>query len=189
MQARGVTSLAHLVHSKMPGICWCSTPCACWHAPDALQGALPLAARLGVSDRHLRRACSRRTWASRRCNTCNPAVADGQAVADRHPPARDPGGAGQRLCQRAALQCRLCPALRPEPHGPAAQRAPLRGEGADRPLRLGYRPAAGRLPCSRFLPSGSSPCGSGPGRWRRTPAPHRAAHSRRSGRRACYRAG
>jgi AraC family transcriptional regulator of adaptative response / DNA-3-methyladenine glycosylase II len=66
-----------------------------------------------------------------------------QAADRRHAPADDAGGAGQRLCERAALQCGLRRALRPQP-----ERAAARGRRQGR-RRQGHRGAPGLSPALR----------------------------------------
>ena len=102
---------------------------------DAAPAMTALAARLGVSDRHLRRIFEAQLGVSplqylqtRRLLTAKQLLTDTDLpVTQRR--------AGQRLCQRAPLQCRVCRALRP------ATRRSLRREGRAREARRRGRAA------------------------------------------------
>ncbi len=131
-----------------------------------------LAQRLGVSDRHLRRIFESRLGHLAAAIPANPPPADGQAIADRHGHARHPGGTGQRLCQRAPLQRRICAALRTQPHA-AAQRGHGARHGASGQCSPGLPPAlrcggAAGFFCTAPVRRG----GVGAGRRCPDPAPH-----------------
>ena len=74
-----------------------------------------LAARLGVTDRHLRRIFQAAHGVAPLDYLSHAAPAAGQAAAHRHHAAGDPGGAGQRLRQPAPLQRRLRRTLPAQP--------------------------------------------------------------------------
>ena len=103
--------------------------------------ALPaLAARLGVTDRHLRRIFQAAHGVSPHdyLSTQRLLLAK-QLLTDTHA-ARDAGGAGQRLRQPAPLQRRLRRALPLQPHALRARTAATPQPPADAALRLAYRP-------------------------------------------------
>ena len=85
--------------------------------------ASAIAARLGVTDRHLRRIFQRRAWRRPHRLPDDAAPAAGQAVADRHRAAGHAGGAGQRLRQPAPLQRGVRRPLPAEPDAACAGEA------------------------------------------------------------------
>ena len=84
-----------------------------------------LAARMGVTDRHLRRIFQQHVGVAPIDYLHHAAPAAGQAAADRHPDAGDAGGAGQRLREPAPLQRRVLGALSHEPERPAPRAASM----------------------------------------------------------------